>query len=220
MLFGYQTNASVTTSKAKERKTNGYGNTGNQNGRHNIKKKTLALILLFYFWGFQLIILACLLPYILHNNTYGNIVEDAGVSRTWWGFFTSNVAFMDVGFTLTPDSMISFQKSQFVLMIMWFFIIIGNTGFPVMLRFLIWITAKVVPRGSGVWEELRFLLDHPRRCFTLLFPSGPNWWLFWILVVLNALDLLFFLVLDVSRASCCSQPEGTFVTRRSSAPSP
>ena len=182
--------------------------------------RTLALILLFYFWGFQLIILACLLPYILHNNTYGNIVEDAGVSRTWWGFFTSNVAFMDVGFTLTPDSMISFQKSQFVLMIMWFFIIIGNTGFPVMLRFLIWITAKVVPRGSGVWEELRFLLDHPRRCFTLLFPSGPNWWLFWILVVLNALDLLFFLVLDVSRASCCSQPEGTFVTRRSSAPSP
>ncbi|KAJ6446515.1 trk family potassium uptake protein [Purpureocillium lavendulum] len=159
--------------------------------------RTLALILLFYFWGFHVIILGCLLPYILHNNTYGKVVEDAGVTRTWWAFFTSNVAFMDVGFTLTPDSMISFQKSQFVLMIMWFFIIIGNTGFPVMLRFLIWVCAQVVPRGSGVWEELRFLLDHPRRCFTLLFPSGPNWWLFWILVVLNALDLLFFLVLDL-----------------------
>ncbi|UNI14196.1 low affinity potassium transporter [Purpureocillium takamizusanense] len=159
--------------------------------------RTLALILLFYFWGFQLVILSCLLPYILHNNTYGKAVDDAGVTRTWWGFFTSNVAFMDVGFTLTPDSMISFQQSQFVLMIMWFFIIIGNTGFPVMLRFIIWVAAKVVPSGSGVWEELRFLLDHPRRCFTLLFPSGPNWWLFWILVMLNAVDLLFFLVLDL-----------------------
>ncbi|PHH90269.1 hypothetical protein CDD83_4139 [Cordyceps sp. RAO-2017] len=159
--------------------------------------RTLALILLFYFWGFQLVILICLLPFILHNGYYGKVVEDAGISRTWWGFFTSNVAFMDVGFTLTPDSMISFQRSEFALMIMWFFIIIGNTGFPVMLRFLIWMTAKIVPRGSGLWEELRFLLDHPRRCFTLLFPSGPSWWLFWILIVLNALDLLFFIVLDL-----------------------
>ncbi|ODA80002.1 hypothetical protein RJ55_02960 [Drechmeria coniospora] len=159
--------------------------------------RTLAIILLVYFWGFQLLILSCLLPYILNNDFYGKIVEDSGASRTWWGFFTSNVAFMDVGFTLTSDSMISFQRSEFVLMIMWIFIIIGNTGFPVMLRFLIWASAKLVPKGSGLWEELRFLLDHPRRCFTLLFPSGPNWWLFWILVFLNVLDLVFFLVLDL-----------------------
>lgn len=160
--------------------------------------RTLAIVLLAYFWGFHLVILACLLPFILHNDHYGEIVVADGVSRTWWGFFTSNVAFMDVGFTLTPDSMISFNTSAFCLMIMWFFIIIGNTGFPVMLRFIIWVSAKLAPVGSGIWEELRFLLDHPRRCFTLLFPSGPNWWLFWILVVLNAVDLLFFMVLDVS----------------------
>ncbi|KIE02894.1 potassium transporter, partial [Metarhizium majus ARSEF 297] len=159
--------------------------------------RTLAIVLLVYFWGFHLVILTCLLPFILHNDHYGDIVVADGVSRTWWGFFTSNVAFMDVGFTLTPDSMISFNTSAFCLMVMWFFIIIGNTGFPVMLRFIIWVAAKLAPVGSGIWEELRFLLDHPRRCFTLLFPSGPNWWLFWILVVLNAVDLLFFMVLDL-----------------------
>lgn len=160
--------------------------------------RTLALVLLFYFWGFQLVALTCLLPYILHNSKYRNIVQSDGISPTWWGFFTANVAFMDVGFTLTPDSMISFVRSEFVLMIMAFFIIIGNTGFPVMLRFLIWTLTKIIPTGSGLWEELKFLLDHPRRCFTLLFPSGPNWWLFWILVLLNGIDLLFFMVLDVS----------------------
>jgi Trk-type K+ transport system membrane component len=160
--------------------------------------RTLAIVLLLYFWGFHAVILAFLWPFILHNNHYGDIVEADGISRTWWGFFTSNVAFMDVGFTLTPDSMISFNTSAYCLMVMWFFIIIGNTGFPVMLRFTIWVAAKLAPVGSGIWEELRFLLDHPRRCFTLLFPSGPNWWLFWILVVLNAVDLLFFMVLDVS----------------------
>ncbi|KAG5985034.1 hypothetical protein E4U55_001970 [Claviceps digitariae] len=159
--------------------------------------RTLAIVLLVYFWGFHLIILICLLPFILHNNYYGRIVEDAGVSRTWWAFFTSNSAFMDVGFTLTPDSMISFNTSEYTLIIFWFFILIGNTAFPVMLRFIIWVCAKLVPVGSGLWEELRFLLDHPRRCFTLLFPSGPNWWLFWILIGLNAIDLLFFMVLDL-----------------------
>lgn len=160
--------------------------------------RTLALILLGYFWGFQLLALAFLLPYIIAKNYYGEIVTRSGVSRTWWGFWTANLSFMDVGFTLTPDSMISFQTSQYVLMVMWWFIIIGNTGFPVMLRFIIWVMSKLVPKGSGIWEELQFLLDHPRRCFTLLFPSGANWWLFWILVILNVLDLVFFFVLDVS----------------------
>ncbi|EGX96828.1 potassium ion transporter (Trk1), putative [Cordyceps militaris CM01] len=161
--------------------------------------RTLAFVLLGYFWGFQLFGVVTLLPFIMNSEKYGKIIEDDGVSRVWWGFFTPNVSFMDVGFTLTPDSMISFVRSEYVLMISCFLIILGNTGFPVMLRFIIWTLTKIVPRHSGLWEELQFLLDHPRRCFTLLFPSGPNWWLFWILISLNAVDLLFFLVLDLGK---------------------
>ncbi|KAH6888577.1 cation transport protein-domain-containing protein [Thelonectria olida] len=160
--------------------------------------RTLAVILIFYFWGFQILAAVCLIPFILNSPHYASIVDEAGVSKVWWGFFTSNSAFMDLGFTLTPDSMNSFNTSEYIMMVMWFFIIIGNTGFPVMLRFIIWVLSKVVPTGSGVWEELRFLLDHPRRCFTLLFPSSANWWLFWILVGLNIIDLVFFIVLDLN----------------------
>jgi Trk-type K+ transport system membrane component len=46
-------------------------------------------------------------------------------------------------------------------------------------------------------ETLAFLLDHPRRCFTLLFPSNATWWLFGVLLGLNLIDLFFFLVLDL-----------------------
>jgi Trk-type K+ transport system membrane component len=106
--------------------------------------------------------------------------------------------FNDLGFTLTPDSMISFHLAPLPLILGIFLIIIGNTGFPCMLRFVIWVCSKLVPIGSGVWEELRFLLDHPRRCFTLLFPSKANWWLFWVLILLNGIDLIFFIILDVS----------------------
>jgi hypothetical protein len=67
-----------------------------------------------------------------------------------------------------------------------------------MLRFIIWVCSKVVRFQSGLWEELEFLLDHPRRCFTLLFPSKATWWLFWVLVLLNGVDLLFFVVLDLN----------------------
>jgi len=114
------------------------------------------------------------------------------------GFYTSSSLFQDVGYTLTPDSMVSFQTAVFPLLLGTFLIIIGNTGFPCMLRFVIWVISKLVPRDSAIWEEFKFLLDHPRRCFTLLFPSTATWWLFWILVLLNGIDLVFYIILDVS----------------------
>jgi hypothetical protein len=160
--------------------------------------KSLALIVTLYFWGFWILGICGLLPWILHNNTYGAVVEQNGQGRAWWGIFTANSAFTDLGFTLTPDSMISFGTAIWPLLLMSFLIIIGNTGFPIMLRIIIWVTSLYVPKDSGIWEELQFLLDHPRRCFTLLFPSGATWWLFAILVILNGTDLILFIILDVS----------------------
>lgn len=160
--------------------------------------KTLAFILFWYFFGHLFFGVACLLPWILKVDTYGQIVDTDQQNRVWWGFFTPASAFSDLGFTLTPDSMNSFNAAAYPLLIMSFLIVVGNTGFPVMLRFLIWLFSVILPRGTGLYEELCFLLDHPRRCFTLLFPSHATWWLFWLLVVLNGVDLIFFVILDVS----------------------
>lgn len=160
--------------------------------------KTLALTLAIYFFSFHFLGLICLTPWIVTSRTYGDIVRSDGQGRPWWGVFTAGSAFNDLGFTLTPDSMISFASAVFPLLLMSFLIIIGNTGFPCMLRFVIWVASKVVPHGTGLWEELRFLLDHPRRCFTLLFPKAATWWLFAILVILNGVDLIFYIILDVS----------------------
>jgi potassium uptake Trk family protein len=62
--------------------------------------------------------------------------------------------------------------------------------------------------GGALWEELQFLLDHPRRCFTLLFPRDATWWLFAILVILNGLDLIFFIILDLNDPVVTSLPPG------------
>ncbi|KAI4723602.1 potassium transport protein TRK1/TRK2 [Aureobasidium sp. EXF-10727] len=170
--------------------------------------KTLAMVLVCYFIGFHLLGVIVFVPWILESKKYGTVVTSIGQNRTWWGIFTPASMFNDLGFTLTPDSMISFQTSVMPLLFGSFLIIIGNTGFPCMLRFVIWLVSKLVPHGSGIWEELRFLLDHPRRCFTLLFPSKANWWLFAVLVGLNAVDLIFFIILDLNDTTVTSLSPG------------
>ncbi|EFR01285.1 high-affinity potassium transporter [Nannizzia gypsea CBS 118893] len=169
--------------------------------------KTLAIVLIGYFFFFHLLGIICLVPWIL-NTHWGSIVTSYGQGRPWWAVFSAGSAFNDQGFTITPDSMLSFYDAVFPMLLMTFLILIGNTGFPCMLRFVIWFFSIIVPEGSGVWEELKFLLDHPRRCFTLLFPSSANWWLFWVLVLLNGVDLIFFIILDLNDPDVTRIPGG------------
>ena len=169
-----------------------------------------------YNLGFYFLSAIPLLIWIIKSNTYGAVVDANQQSRAWWyvspfqacvghlfklgsrAFFTTASAFSNTGFTLTVDSMVSFQRAVFPLLMLIFLFVIGNTGFPCTLRLILWISSFIVRSQSRVWEEIRFLLDHPRRCFTLLFPSYTTWWLFWILVILNVVDLILFIILDVS----------------------
>ncbi|KAJ5992130.1 hypothetical protein N7451_007854, partial [Penicillium sp. IBT 35674x] len=170
--------------------------------------KTLAVVLISYYVGFHLLGLISLIGWIMTEDKWGNVVKADGVGRPWWGIFTAASAFNDLGFTLTPDSMYSFQTAIFPLLLMAFLIIIGNTGFPCMLRLMIWVLSKFARQGTALWEELKFLLDHPRRCFTLLFPRNASWWLFAILMALNCIDVIFFIILDLNDSAVTKFPVG------------
>jgi potassium uptake Trk family protein len=114
----------------------------------------------------------------------------------------------NLGFTLTPDSMISFQDAVWPMIFMSFLAYAGNTCYPVLLRLVIWTTHKLVPRGSSLKDPLNFLLQHPRRCYTLLFPSRPTWVLFGILFALNFVDILLIIVLDLNNETVNHLPAG------------
>lgn len=103
----------------------------------------------------------------------------------------------NLGFTLTPDSMLSFRDATWPMLIMSFLAFAGNTCYPVFLRLVVWTMSVLTPRNSELQQPLKFLLDHPRRCYTLLFPSKPTWILFGIVVVLNFIDVLLIIVLDL-----------------------
>ena len=86
-------------------------------------------------------------------------------------------------------------------------ILAGNTCYPVFLRLIIWTFFTLLPDNEKFSEHkttLRFLLDHPRRCYTNLFPSRHTWWLLATLVVLNGTDWAAFEVLNVCEAILCS----------------
>ncbi|CCK69244.1 Trk2p KNAG_0C01310 [Huiozyma naganishii CBS 8797] len=170
--------------------------------------KLLCLLVVVYYAGWHIVAFVFLLPWICTKKHYAAVVRQNGASPAWWGFFTAMSSFNDLGMTLTADSMMSFTNAVFPQIVMMWFIIIGNTGFPVLLRFIIWLLFKISPSLSATRESLGFLLDHPRRCFTLLFPRGATWWLFITLLALNITDWILFIILDFNSSFVKSLPKG------------
>jgi Trk-type K+ transport system membrane component len=115
----------------------------------------------------------------------------------------------NLGLTLTPDSMVPFQDATWPMLLMSFLAFAGNTFYPCFLRLLIWAIYKLTPSTSSLKESLRFLLDHPRRCYTLLFPATATWILAAILVSLNFLDTLLIVVLDLDNPEVNVLPVGS-----------
>uniref|UniRef100_A0A060T5Z8 Potassium transport protein n=1 Tax=Blastobotrys adeninivorans TaxID=409370 RepID=A0A060T5Z8_BLAAD len=170
--------------------------------------KLLAQILIAYYVGFHIIGVVLILPWAVRSAGYAQIIRESGITPVWWSFYTSQTSFNDLGFSMTPDSLQSFKNAPYLLLVSSFLIVIGNTGFPVMLRFIIWILFKITPKYGRTHESLGFLLDHPRRCFTMLFPSNITWLLFTVLVLLNGIDLVFFIILDLGNDYVADIPVG------------
>lgn len=165
--------------------------------------KILSKILVVYYIGFHLLGALFLMPWAIVNR------DNVPNNPVWWGFFTAASSFNNLGITLTADSMNSFVNQPYPILVSSVLILIGNTAFPCFLRCIIWIYFKLAPENGRTKESLGFLLDHPRRCFTLLFPSNATWWLFGVLVVLNVVDVILFIILDINNPAVSNLSVGT-----------
>ncbi|KAL4735884.1 cation transport protein-domain-containing protein [Aspergillus similis] len=171
--------------------------------------KLLLKIVTSYFFGLHIFGVICLLPWILHANPkYREYLRECGQNSVWWAFYSAQTMVDNLGFTLTPDSMITFQDAAWPMILMSFLAYAGNTFYPCVLRLVIWIMSKMCPRNSSMREPLDFLLKHPRRCYTLLFPSKPTWILFGILFVMNFVDIILIIVLDLENVEVNKLPGG------------
>ncbi|KAH7386647.1 potassium transport protein 1 [Phaeosphaeria sp. MPI-PUGE-AT-0046c] len=162
-----------------------------------------------YFVGLHLFGVICLVPWIHRASPkYQDYLASIGIDKTWWAIYSSQTMVDNLGLTLTPDSMLSFRDATWPMLLMSFLAFAGNTFYPCFLRLLIWTLYNISPAASSLKESLRFLLDHPRRCYTLLFPSTATWILAGILFVLNFLDTLLIVVLDLDNPEVNVLPVG------------
>ncbi|KAH7110050.1 cation transport protein-domain-containing protein [Dactylonectria estremocensis] len=171
--------------------------------------KLLLKIVLSYFFGLHLFGAICLVGWIqTANPKYKDYLQSVGQDKNWWAFYSAQTMVDNLGFTLTPDSMITFRDAGFPMFIMSFLAFAGNTLYPVFLRLVIWTMSKLIPKHTSIQEPLAFLLNHPRRCYTLLFPSQPTWILFGIIFALNFVDTLLIIVLDLDNPEVAALPLG------------
>ncbi|VUC24994.1 unnamed protein product [Clonostachys rosea] len=171
--------------------------------------KLLLKIVVGYFFGLHLLGVVCVIGWIHHADPkYKEYLASTGSNINWWAFYSAQTMVDNLGFTLTPDSMISFRDAIWPMIIFSFLAFAGNTLYPVFLRLLIWTMSKIVSRTSQMQEPLSFLLNHPRRCYTLLFPSRPTWILFGIIFALNFVDTLLIIVLDLNNPEVAVLPAG------------
>ncbi|KDN49926.1 TrkH-domain-containing protein [Tilletiaria anomala UBC 951] len=145
------------------------------------------------------------------QDKYGSVFEVQGTHApnwTWYWFFANISAYTNTGMSLIDTSMTQQQDAYLPLTSIAMLILLGNTAFPIALRLFIWVFSKLTPSSSRTHESLRFLLDHPRRCFVYLFPSSQTWFLLFILCMLNVTDWVMFLLLDIGNPIIEAIPVG------------
>jgi potassium uptake Trk family protein len=141
---------------------------------------------------------------------YSEATLTNGLNPWWVGSFVAISAFNNSGMSLLDANMIPFHRSPYILLTTGILILAGNTCYPIFLRLIIWTLHGIAPKSWDTWRKtLRFLLDHPRRCYTNLFPARHTWWLLLSVVILNSIDWIGYELLNIGNAAVESSPTHT-----------
>jgi Trk-type K+ transport system membrane component len=169
----------------------------------------LAWLVPTYSVLFQLLGALGLGAYVANNRP--STARENGLNPWWVGSFNAISAFNNSGMSLLDANMVAFQTSIYMLLTMSFLIIAGNTCYPIFLRLIVWTLLKLHPNNER-WDDsrktLQFLLDHPRRCYTNMFPSRHTWWLLFSVICLNGIDWAAFEILNLGNTAITSLPAG------------
>jgi Trk-type K+ transport system membrane component len=162
-----------------------------QTTEYRALNKILVLVLL-YWAVVQLVVFVGVGIAIVTDDGLAALMDRNGVSGWWWAFFHALSSFSNAGLSLFSDNLIPVASSYSVLLLLSVGILLGNTGFPIAMRFLVWACHRLWPQD----EAYKLLLDRPRKCFTHMFKSAPTWRLLAFSLALLFLQFIAFLALD------------------------
>ncbi|KAF9446528.1 TrkH-domain-containing protein [Macrolepiota fuliginosa MF-IS2] len=165
-----------------------------------------------YLLGIQLITYTIIGPYMAMGRWKSALEppnEVRPVANGWFSLFQVTSSFTNTGSSLVDQSMIPFQTAYVLIVFQVLLILGGNCAYVTCdsyCAYILWIITKMIPRDSRLNETLHFLLDHPRRCYTYLFPSHQTWFLLTVVLLLTFVDWSFFLLLDIGNSVIAAIP--------------
>ncbi|WFC95868.1 hypothetical protein MBRA1_002522 [Malassezia brasiliensis] len=165
----------------------------------------LAWLIPIYWLTFVVLALVIFTPYMAskHAAKIRAVLNDQPKpphNAQWYWVFNTFSSITNAGMTLADSSFEYGLRDAYAIMVpVTILALVGNTAYPVVLRAVIWIMSQCVWKQSRLYETLRFLLDHPRRCFLYLFPQGNTLFLLSLILILTLIDWFFLLILDLNR---------------------
>ncbi|QGA21251.1 hypothetical protein EYB26_008961 [Talaromyces marneffei] len=170
----------------------------------------LSVIVPLYLFLWQFLGALAVGAYMARNH--GDLSRQNRLNPWWIGIFFAISAFNNSGMSLIDANVVPFQNSRFFLITVGLLILAGNTCYPIFLRWCLVVIKKFTPNTdyfTQYHETVTFLLQHPRRCYTTLFPSTYTWWLLCLVIVLNCTDWVAFEVLNYDNPAIDSIPLGS-----------
>ncbi|KAF3399952.1 Low-affinity potassium transport protein [Penicillium rolfsii] len=158
----------------------------------------LSIIVSLYFLVFLALGIVGMGSWLAANHP--EVSEVNGLSPFWTGAFFAVSAFVNSGMSLLDANMTALQLNAYPLITLGLLILAGNTLYPCFLRFIVWTMRMMLPSTSP-WKPWRvtldFILDHPRRVYTNLFPARHTWYLLATIIILNGIDWAAFELLSI-----------------------
>ncbi|CAI6003633.1 unnamed protein product [Closterium sp. NIES-64] len=119
-----------------------------------------------------------------------------GINVVFNSAFQSVSAFANAGFGLMDENLIPFQRNVPYLLVVAVLILVGNTMYAPMLRGVLALLHSTSKKDSSRWHITKYLLDHPRKCYTQLFPHKQTLWLLLTIVAFTSIQAFFLMLLD------------------------
>ncbi|CAG7915824.1 unnamed protein product [Penicillium olsonii] len=165
-------------------------------------------VVVFLYWALFLLCGIVGMGGFLEAN-HPDVTRSNGLSPFWAGAFFAVSAFVNSGMSLLDANMTALQLNAYPLLTMGLLILAGNTLYPCFLRFIIWIMRVMLPDRPR-WQSWRvtldFILEHPRRVYTNLFPARHTWYLLGTIIILNGIDWAGFELLSIGNKDIESLP--------------
>ncbi|XP_071729713.1 sodium transporter HKT1-like [Rutidosis leptorrhynchoides] len=117
--------------------------------------KFLCGVVLFYLVFLQFLGVVSVLIYINIISSANNILKQKDLNTLTFSIFTIVSTFANCGYVPTNENMLSFKKNSGLLLILVPQVLLGNTLYPSVLRFSIWVIGKFTNKA-----ETSYLLEN------------------------------------------------------------